>query len=231
MANMEQSDMVAFDASGLVTAVAQDAGTGEVLMVAHMNREALERTLATGQAWYWSRSRGRLWRKGEESGHTQRVDSVQVDCDGDALLLRVQQVGAACHTGHRSCFYRGVVERNGAAVIAPEVGLSAPADPGRGTGPGQADQGVVGELAAVLADRRDHPREGSYTSRLFAEGLARLNEKVMEEAAEVARAGRQETRERLVEETADLWFHTLALLVFRGVAPSEVFAALARRRR
>lgn len=225
-----ESETLRFDGNGLVTAVAQDAGTGEVLMVAHMNREALQRTLETGQAWYWSRSRGRLWRKGEESGHSQRVVGVQADCDGDAVLLRVEQTGPACHTGHRSCFYRRVVERGGESAIEPETG-SAPAPAGGSPRAGAASADVLHEIAAVLADRRVHPREGSYTTRLFAEGLARLNEKIMEEAAEVTRAARKETRERLVAETADLWFHSLALLIFLDVSPGAVWAELATRRR
>ncbi len=217
-----ESDTFRFDPSGLVTAVAQDAGTGELLMVAHMNREALRRTLETGQAWYWSRSRQRLWRKGEESGHTQRVTAIRADCDGDAVLLRVDQTGPACHTGHRTCFYRSVGRREGEAAIEPENG-SPPAPPDGSR--------VLHEIASVLADRRARPREGSYTARLFAEGLARLNEKIMEEAAEVTRAARKETRERLVEETADLWFHSIALLVFLGLSPDDVFAELGKRRR
>ncbi len=224
-----ESDTFRFDASGLVAAVAQDASTGEVLMVAHMNREALRRTLETGQAWYWSRSRHRLWRKGEESGHTQRVTAARADCDGDVVLLHVEQTGPACHTGHRSCFYRGVVQRNGEAAIGPETGAPSTADQSpRG---GAAGAGIVNEITAVLADRRARPRHGSYTARLFAEGLARINEKIMEEAAEVTRAARKESRERLVEEMADLWFHSLALLAFLGVSPDAVFAELAKRRR
>ena len=212
-----------FDAAGLVTAVAQDVRSGKVLMVAHMNREAATRTLTSGEAWYWSRSRSRLWRKGEESGHTQRVEDVRVDCDGDAVLLRVEQVGAACHTGHHTCFYR-MLEIDGDALIArPEPDPRTPR--------GQAGPGVLTEVAAVLADRRRAPREGSYTTRLFAEGLARLNEKIMEEAAELTRAARRETRERVVEEAADLWFHTMALLAFQGIDPAEVFAELEKRRR
>jgi phosphoribosyl-AMP cyclohydrolase len=97
-----------FDASGLVTCVATDAATGDVLMVAHMNDEALRKTIATGEAWYFSRSRNALWRKGESSGHTQRVVEMRMDCDQDAVWIRVEQVGAACHTGRRSCFYRKV---------------------------------------------------------------------------------------------------------------------------
>jgi phosphoribosyl-ATP pyrophosphohydrolase/phosphoribosyl-AMP cyclohydrolase len=226
---MGETDTIRYDANGLITAVAQDAGTGDVLMVAHMNREALRQTLTTGQAWYWSRSRGRLWRKGEESGHTQRVVGMRVDCDGDALLLRVEQTGPACHTGRRSCFFRTVVAGNDEPAIAPEPG--APARPSGSSARADGAAGVLNEVAAVLADRRVHPREGSYATRLFADGLARLNEKIMEEAAEVTRAARKETRERLVEETADLWFHSLALLVFLDARPDEVFTELARRRR
>lgn len=233
-----ESDALRFDADGLVTAVAQDARTGEVLMVAHMTRDALRRTLETGEAWYWSRSRGRLWRKGEQSGHTQRVAAVEADCDGDAVLLRVDAAGPACHTGHRSCFYRRIGQRDGEPVIEPERG-PAPAGseahparaPGEFTGARGPGAGILDEIAAVLAERRANPREGSYTSRLFAEGLTRLNEKVMEEAAEVTRAARKETRERVVQETADLWFHSLALLAFLGVDPDAVLVELAARRR
>jgi len=217
---MADADSVTYDASGLVTVVAQDAGTGEVLMVAHMTREALERTLASGQAWYWSRSRGALWRKGETSGHTQRVLEVRGDCDGDAILLKVEQSGPACHTGRRSCFFR---------TVAPGGRLrerSQADTPARRPGPE-----MFAEVAAVLAERRRTPKPGSYTAALFAEGLARLNEKVMEEAAEVARAARKETPARLVEEAADLWFHSLALLVYQGIDPGQVFEELARRRR
>ena len=222
---MNDADRVTYDASGLVTVVAQDVATGEVLMVAHMTREALERTLATGQAWYWSRSRRQLWRKGETSGHTQRVMEVRGDCDGDTLLLKVEQTGPACHTGHRSCFFRRVAP-GGGLVEAPEAGPAETRRTAQTAGPE-----ILTELAAVLAERRRAPAPGSYSAGLFSEGVGRLNEKVMEEAAEVARAARKETSGRLVEETADLWFHSLALLVHQGISPTEVFAELARRRR
>jgi len=107
-----------FDASGLVTCVATDAGTGEVLMVAHMNDEALRKTIATGEAWYFSRSRNSLWRKGETSGHVQRVVEMRVDCDQDAVWIRVEQTGAACHTGRHSCFYRKVAGGEGGAQLS-----------------------------------------------------------------------------------------------------------------
>ena len=105
-----------FDADGLITAVASDAATGEVLMVAHMNAQALAKTIATGEAWYFSRSRGALWKKGETSGHTQRVVEMRIDCDQDAVLIKVEQTGAACHTGRRSCFYRAVPLGNAGGV-------------------------------------------------------------------------------------------------------------------
>jgi phosphoribosyl-AMP cyclohydrolase / phosphoribosyl-ATP pyrophosphohydrolase len=225
-----EADAFRFDANGLVTAVAQDVDTGEVLMVAHMNREALQRTLETGQAWYWSRSRNRLWRKGEESGHTQRVTAVRADCDGDAVLLRVEQTGPACHTGHRTCFFRGVAGRDGEAAIGSEID-AAPAPPSELSPAGGPGAEVLIEIASVLADRRARPRAGSYATGLFAEGLARLNEKIMEEAAEVTRAARKETPERLVQETADLWFHSLALLAFFDIGPHAIFAELGKRRK
>lgn len=106
-----------FDAAGLVTVVATDAATGDVLMVAHMNDEALRKTIATGEAWYFSRSRNALWRKGETSGQTQRVVEIRTDCDQDAVWIRVEQIGAACHTGRRSCFYRKVEAEGGGAVL------------------------------------------------------------------------------------------------------------------
>lgn len=229
-AKRSDADRITYDAAGLVTAVAQDAATGEVLMVATMNREALERTLATGQAWYWSRNRARLWRKGETSGHTQRVVDIRGDCDGDAIVLKVEQTGPACHTGRRSCFFRAVA---GDGSLAEPARARPNPDAGHGPGPAGRSAGpeVLAELATVLAERRRAPKAGSYTSGLYAEGLARLNEKIMEEAAEVTRAARKETQRRLVEEAADLWFHSLALLVYQGVDPEQVFTELARRRR
>jgi phosphoribosyl-ATP pyrophosphohydrolase/phosphoribosyl-AMP cyclohydrolase len=229
-ARRSAADKIRYDAEGLVRAVAQDAATGEVLMVANMNREALERTLATGQAWYWSRTRERLWRKGETSGHTQHVLDIRGDCDGDAILLKVEQTGPACHTGRRSCFFRTVAD-DGSLVEPVQARPDSEADLVPGPAGRSAGPEIVAELAAVLVERRRAPKAGSYTSGLYAQGLARLNEKILEEAAEVARAARKETSRRLVEEAADLWFHSLALLVYQGVDPGQVFAELARRRR
>lgn len=202
---------VKYDAQGLVPVVAQDASTGEVLMVAYMNAEALQRTTDSGEAWYWSRSRGRLWRKGEESGHTQHVREMRVDCDSDALLLVVDQTGPACHTGHRSCFYRDLAA-GGETDVAPTAdGLR--------------------ELFTRLARRRQEMRDGSYTAALLRGGGAAIAAKVQEESGEMIQAALAETNQRLVEETADLLYHTLVLLLERGVTLDAVYDELERRRR
>ena len=201
---------VKYDTQGLIPVVAQDASTGDVLMVAYMNEEAVRRTADSGEAWYWSRSRGRLWRKGEESGHTQHVREMRVDCDGDALLLVVDQTGQACHTGHRSCFYRDLAEGQETDVAPTADGLR--------------------ELFARLEQRRQEMREGSYTAALLRGGGAAIAAKVQEESGEVIHAALTETNQRLVEETADLFYHTLVLLLERGVTLDAVYAELDRRR-
>jgi phosphoribosyl-ATP pyrophosphohydrolase/phosphoribosyl-AMP cyclohydrolase len=202
---------VAFDARGLVPAVVQETGSGEVLMHAWLNAEALARTLATRRAHYWSRSRQRLWEKGETSGHRQHVDAVYVDCDRDTLLLLVHQEGVACHTGARTCFVARLDAAGGPAA--------APA----------GDLAVLDALERVIQARRAAPPPGSYVARLLAGGEARLLKKVAEEAAEVVVAAAAETPERLVAEVADLWFHTLVLLGARGLSVRQVLAELARR--
>jgi len=156
-----------YDAEGLVPVVAQDAATGQVLMVAYMNREALGKTLQTGEAWYWSRSRRALWRKGEESGHAQTVRRVRVDCDADALLLTVDQHGAACHTGHRSCFFR-TLEGSDAAADGERVATD-----------------ILDELFELLKRRRAEMPARSYTTSLLRAGRTAIADKVREEAEEL----------------------------------------------
>lgn len=186
---------------GLVTVVTQDARTGALLMVAHADREALERTLATGEMHYRSRSRG-LWRKGETSGNTQRVVALAIDCDGDAVLARVEPAGPACHTGSISCF--------GDAALAPEV-LAA------------LDR-VIAARAAVPAAAGDP----GYTRRLLADRNLRLK-KVGEEAAELVVACADGDRARAAEEGADLLYHALVALRAAGVSLDDVRDVLARR--
>jgi phosphoribosyl-AMP cyclohydrolase / phosphoribosyl-ATP pyrophosphohydrolase len=188
--------------NGLVPVVAQDAVTGDVLMLAYMDREAYEATLRTGQMHYHSRSRGRLWRKGEESGHVQEVVALELDCDGDALLAKVRQTGPACHTGKATCFHN------------------------RLHGAGDT---VLRELVAVMRERQANPNPHSHTSKLFASENLRLK-KVVEEAGEVLMAAKDHDKARLAEEAADEVFHLLAVLLAEGVEPREVLEVLARRR-
>jgi phosphoribosyl-ATP pyrophosphohydrolase/phosphoribosyl-AMP cyclohydrolase len=194
--------------NGIVPVVVQDT-KGEVLTLAYMDREALRKTLETGYAHYYSRSQGRIRMKGEVSGNVQRVKEVRIDCDSDALLLIVEQRGAACHTGNYSCFYRKLGEPE--RVLPVDYSLT-----------------ILRELEELIRARKEKPVEGSYTSRLFEEGRERIYKKFGEEAIEVLVA---ETRERLIYETADMLYHLLVLLVYNDVALGEVMAELRRRRR
>jgi phosphoribosyl-ATP pyrophosphohydrolase/phosphoribosyl-AMP cyclohydrolase len=209
-----------FDANGLIPAVAQDAENGQVLMLAYMNDEALARTLETGLAHYYSRSRGRLWRKGEESGHVQRVREVLYDCDEDALVLRVEQEVAACHTGHRSCFYRRLGEET-----ADESASERRFDPETV----YAGLGVLLKLYGTIRERQTRRPEGSYVASLFARGEDQILKKVAEESAEVLLAAKGGDRAQLVYEMADLWFHCLVLLAQQDIRPEEVAQELGRR--
>jgi len=193
---------------GVVPVVVQDT-EGEVLTLAYMDREALRRTLETGYAHYYSRSQKRVRMKGEVSGNTQRVKEIRIDCDSDALLLVVEQKGAACHTGNYSCFYRKLGEPE--RVLPMDYSLT-----------------ILRELEELIRKRREEPVEGSYTSRLFREGRERIYKKFGEEAVEVLVA---ETREGLIYETADMLYHLLVLLAYNGVSLGEVMAELRRRRR
>jgi phosphoribosyl-ATP pyrophosphohydrolase/phosphoribosyl-AMP cyclohydrolase len=204
---------VAFGADGLVPAVVQEAETGEVLMVAWMNAEALRKTLETRRTHFWSRSRQALWEKGETSGHRQHVEAVYADCDRDTLLVLVHQEGVACHTGSRTCFF----SRLDGAATAPGVESPGPA--------------ILDTMERVIQSRKAAPREGSYVSGLLAKGDPGILKKIGEESAEVVVAAAAETPARLVAEVADLWFHTLVLLGARGIPVRRVFAELARRHR
>jgi phosphoribosyl-AMP cyclohydrolase / phosphoribosyl-ATP pyrophosphohydrolase len=193
---------IAFGPDGLVPVVVQERASGDVLMVAFANAEALRATADTGLAHFWSRSRGRLWKKGESSGNVMHVREVRTDCDRDALLMVVEPAGPACHTGARTCF-----------------GESSP-----------HAAGILEALRRVIADRARGGAEGSYTAKLLGKGLDHALKKVGEEAIEVVLAAKGESDARLAEEAADLLFHLLVALHARGVAPEQVLDVLRRRR-
>ena len=216
---------VKFGADGLVPVVTQESRSGDVLMLAYANRDALDRTLSTGLAHYFSRSRGTLWQKGETSGHVQRVVEVRVDCDGDAVLYRAEQQGPACHQGTLSCFETVI---SGAAEPAPshrargsDGGVDQPTEGARAQ--------VLNRLASVIAARASSTPEKSYTARLLAGGIGTISRKVGEEAVEVVVAAHTEDDRRLASEAADLLYHLLVLLQARGVPLDAVWQELERR--
>jgi len=207
------TDELRWDERGLIPAVVQETETGEVLMVAWMDRQALEDTTRTGLSHFWSRSRQSPWRKGETSGHAQHVDGIYADCDRDTLLLQVHQEGVACHTGARTCFFTRL----------SETGADSP----RADGAGPA---LLEVLERVLQSRKAGHPPGSYVAGLFDKGESQICRKIGEEAIEVVTAALGgEGDERLVAEVADLWFHSMVLLAGRGIPLRRVFAELDRR--
>ena len=208
---MSETVQVKQDEKGLVPAIAQNAESGEVLMLGYMTPGTMKRTIEGGDVWFYSRSRSDLWHKGEVSGNYMRVRSVSVDCDGDTVLLKVDPDGPICHTGNPSCFFTSVGELP--RFEKPEGG-----------------PGVLEELFSVVQDRKQEMPEGSYTTRLFQEGIERISQKVIEEAGETAIAGVGGDSARLISETADLLFHSLVLLSAAGVRPEDVWAELRARR-
>lgn len=210
---MSIHDELKWDAAGLIPVVVQETATGEVLMVAWMDRAALEATLRTGAGHYWSRSRQARWRKGETSGHVQHVDGLYADCDRDTLLLQVHQDGVACHTGARSCFFTRLGSAGGAP---PRAGGEGPA--------------FLEVLERTIESRKVERPASSYVASLFDKGEAFICRKIGEEATEVVTATLGgEGQDRIVSEVADLWFHSLVLLSSRGIPLRRVFAELARR--
>jgi phosphoribosyl-AMP cyclohydrolase / phosphoribosyl-ATP pyrophosphohydrolase len=199
---------ITFDSSGLVPVIAQEHGSGRVLMLAHANREALLSTLETGRGTYYSRSRQKLWVKGEDSGHTQKVVSVTLDCDGDAVLYMVEQAGGACHKPNQhSCFHNSL----------------------QGDPPGSSFGAIVGEVYATILDRINNPQENSYVSKLHAQGIDRILKKIGEEAGEVIIAAKNQNRAELTLEASDLLFHTLWVMAEVGVSLEDVRSELEKR--
>jgi phosphoribosyl-ATP pyrophosphohydrolase/phosphoribosyl-AMP cyclohydrolase len=202
---------VAFGESGFLPAIVQDRLTGQVRMLAYVNREALERTLATGKGTFFSRSRGELWEKGATSGNTLAVTAVVADCDADALLYLVDPAGPTCHTGSPSCFFRRVREGG----VADDTGVAATA--------------FLETLEREIEARKQSSAVKSYTRHLLDGGAARIGEKLREEAGELAQAIASETDDRIASEAADVLYHVLVGLASRGVSLRAVIAKLASR--
>jgi phosphoribosyl-ATP pyrophosphohydrolase/phosphoribosyl-AMP cyclohydrolase len=238
-------DELKFDDKGLIPAVVQDYSSNDVLMVAYMNKESLKKTLDTGIAHYWSRSRGKLWKKGETSGHFQYVKSINIDCDGDTLLLKVVQQGVACHTGNYTCFYRklatGLNKKLNSGLETNEtkdeinnkpVNKAINDNEVNNINGEDVNQGaeILKELYYVISDRKANPKEGSYTNYLFEKGLDKILKKVGEEASEVIIAAKNRSLEELRYEISDLVYHTLVLMVEQGLKPIDIYEELRGRR-
>jgi phosphoribosyl-ATP pyrophosphohydrolase/phosphoribosyl-AMP cyclohydrolase len=209
------SAQLKWDAAGLIPAVVQDYSSKEVLMLAYMNRESLQLSVESGETWFWSRSRQELWHKGATSGHTQRIVSMQYDCDGDTLLVRVDQQGPACHTGKYSCFFNDIPtsEQAGASREASESDRFA----------------VLSMLDATIAERYAERPEGAYTTYLFEKGLDKILKKIGEESAEVLIAAKNNDREELRAEAGDLIYHLMVLLRQQNMPIDEVLQVLENR--
>ncbi len=204
---------VNWDKTPLVPAIVQDAKSGEVLMLAYMNKEALELTLSTGYAHYFSRSKQRIWKKGETSGHTQKIEDVLIDCDNDTILIKVEQAGVACHTGARSCFFRSVKDEK--RVLEQEVDVDS-------------KYSVTDVLYHTILERKNSSAEKSWTKKLL-DNKELLLSKIREEADELAVAINEESDEQVIYEAADLLYHSLVGLGYRDVNPDRVKQELKRR--
>ena len=196
------------DASGLVPCVVQDDATGDVLMLAYMNEESFAETCRSGRMTYWSRSRQELWKKGLTSGHLQFVRSMQLDCDNDTILARVTQIGAACHTGNRTCFYRSLVD-----PVSEKKQMAK----------------VLDDVYAVILDRQVHPKEGSYTNYLFDKGIDKILKKLGEEATEIIIAAKNPEKQEAVYEMSDFLYHMMVLMAEKGISWEDLARELANR--
>ncbi len=207
---------IKFNKRGLVPAIIQDSQSLSVLMMAYMNEEALRATIKTGITHFWSRSRQKLWQKGETSGHIQHVKKILYDCDADTLLLLVEQTGVACHTGSPSCFYRELYERIDSS------------DEGKGLNKAQLS-GILNTVYDVIIDRKDKPSESSYVSSLYSSGIDKILKKISEESGELIISSKNNNKDEIVYEAADLWFHSLVLLGYHGLSPQDVYKELEKR--
>ena len=211
--------MIKFDEKGLVPAVVQEEN-GQVLMLAYMNEQSLQKTIETGYTCFYSRSRQELWEKGATSGNRQQVKEISYDCDGDTLLVRVHQTGVACHTGTYSCFSGRQLGERKKQVMLVENDAAADNMPAK----------ILNDLYAVIQERKLNPVEGSYTNYLFDKGQDKILKKIGEEATETVIASKNNDKEEILYEMGDLWYHCLVLLAYHNISPDELFGELMNRR-
>jgi len=217
---------IKFNKEGLIPVIIQDGENGKVLMLAYMNKESLERTLNSGRTCFYSRSRKKLWYKGETSGHVQLWKKIYLDCDNDTLLIIVKQVGVACHTGHYSCFFKAIEESEIKEVL-PDVDVKRR----QGNNVTKTDSSIIDELYQIVQDRKVNFKEDSYTCKLLANSKDLLPKKIGEEAAEVIIAMKDKEIDAIIYEVADLWFHILVVLGYFNISPESIFQELKRRRK
>jgi len=205
-------EQIKFNDDGLVPVIVQEASTGQVLMLAYANSEALKKTLDTGKSHFWSRPREKLWMKGEESGNVQEIKKIFYDCDMDTVLYLVEQTGVACHTGEETCFYRSLDGDN----EAPKFDAANSAK-------------TLDEVYEVIRDRKHNPKDDSYVSGLFEKGLDKILKKIGEEAGETVIGAKNEDKKEIIYETADLWFHSMIALAYFGITPDDIYQELGKR--
>lgn len=219
-----------WDKSPLIPAVVQDSSSKEVLMLAFMDKQALQLTLESGYMHYFSRSKNRIWKKGERSGHTQKVESIALDCDNDALLFSITQVGAACHTGHKSCFFHKLDSSKPSALESKALESNAlDSSPKAHTSDLSQVYGIMDTLYHTLLERKGAPESSSYTASLYAKGVNGFGKKIIEEAGEVVLALKDKDSAQIVYECADLLYHILVGLAYYNIHPEQVLAELQRR--
>ncbi|AQS59770.1 bifunctional phosphoribosyl-AMP cyclohydrolase/phosphoribosyl-ATP pyrophosphatase [Desulforamulus ferrireducens] len=221
-------EVLKYNEAGLIPAIVQEVTTREVLMLAWMNRQAVEKTLSTGEVWFYSRSRQKMWKKGETSGHVQKLKGLYYDCDADTLLVLAEQVGgAACHEGYSSCFHNKV-NPDGTVTVEGEQQFNPAEVYGK---QGSTGPEIIDELFQVILSRKAEMPEGSYTTYLFTKGVDKICKKVGEESAEVIIGAKNNNNEELSYEAADLIYHLLVLLANQNLAVGEIYEQLAKRRK
>lgn len=219
-----------WDKSPLMPAIVQDSSTKEVLMLAFMDKQALQLTLESGYMHYFSRSKNRIWKKGERSGHTQKVESIALDCDNDALLFFITQVGAACHTGHKSCFFHKLDSSKLSALESKTLESNALDSSSKAhTSDLSQVYGIMDTLYHTLLERKSVSESSSYTASLYAKGVNGFGKKIIEEAGEVLLALKDKDSAQIVYECADLLYHILVGLAYYNIHPEQVLAELQRR--